>query len=1766
MVENMTRDNSNPDNSRGDSPGQPPAGPVPPRPKPRKRRLWLKIVGGVVVLIVLLIVLLPTIASTGMVRSLVVNQVNGGVLNGKLEIKDWSFGWFGGQRIDGIRITDTNEKQVAQVGQISTGLSLLKALTGNLDLGDVQIKDVDFSGERYPDGQINFAKLLKPSNKPPNNQPSKLPNIKGVIHLTNCTGTFQVDADGQTITRTLLAEVKPINATIAIPDINQPIQDSVEINLRLENQTFGAIKINGTVAAITKNLVDTDHLSADQTVELADMDLSPLSPVLAAMKPPMGLRVTGVINGKVHAKLDTLNNINADGAIAVANLSAGGPQLKGDTVAYKTVQLNLNASVAPGASGSPQIKLDLPITAQPVATTQPDRIAVSADVPQDALMQTAQTFQAVLARFAKTPATAVQQVAAGSSGSGSVRLLVELSVANLLDQLPNTVHLEQGASLASGRLTQLVTLSLAQDQAVVTSRTDLTDFNGARAGKPIQLTDLHATVSAQAVGGNKPDIRQVKLAVSSAIFTVDGGGQNLGQTSFSGSFDFSHLQQQVSQIIDLDALVNAPAGTHFALSGTGKFHAHTDGDLTTDNSVVKFGADMGLNDLKLSGLPGRRPIEQPSFNASISGDLQHTVAQFVAAIQNLAVTVKSPAINFATNADVDLGGKFGASVPDFEISRGEVDLHLLQDEFGGALALFVPVPKPGEPASLMQMIASDRLRILSGKLVLDGKGRFDASGWGFERPLSLRCEPVELTVADEMGAVQTVKVPQLQTMLQGGGTVSDQNVATVKNLTATTTLGSPDAPIFALAVAADLTVNIPTTQPAGVPDPPAPPRVTASRLELTRCDGDLPQMQSALGPLLPLILPPPPASSPAATRPSVITMIAQNNVVVSSGKLSASMLASFDGTTLTITRPLTVSVTDLTVHQTSAGGGATAISDKSFSTQIGGSIAMANGGLQMKLQTLSLNVGQELAIRADPAAPVDLSLSSAGALAARGEIDLTNADIPQLLAMGGPFFTPDMAATLGRLSSAQAKGTIKFQATADGGTSASIDLGVEQLTYGKYLNNEKIHLTAGAVATADQTAVHDANLNLDTSFGNVNVSGGQFLLARREGDRNVPVGPLDMVQSLDIAATQIDLVKLYGLEKVTEPATATPAAAATPPSAAAPPPPMELLGGIATMNINLRRQGDTLSAAVNKVIVHNLSVQRGREVFSWPRDFSAEIAAAAQTKSAPPDASILQQLVKVVVNTFNLDTGVSTITLAKGSPIVLQNLGDPSQAGATGGIVIDGDVEPLARLTEFTAGLAANTYPYKGHYHFVESLAKQPGEGLVQTIGGGDFTNFQVMAPPPPPAAKGQPAAAAPAADTVAFAESDINIQNSCNVDINTYSFSIDPAKPITITLKSSGALGLRIQGGVTDLLHQRQINDVEVQLDYDLAKLWTIIKPLMPPSQQQSLADLVITGKQQRTFKLSGSLPTDKPFNQAVASLVGGGYFTIDTLSTHGIDIAHLDLPIFIKDGVVRTVYPDQPEGSNAPQTATCNGGTIDLGIMAVDLRTDPMTLTMPTVAPDHPHYLFKNIALTKAVAKSVMVGFLSNPLFVDTSRSEGQVDVKIDQIQNVPLSALVNQSSPQNKGVAEVHYSVRQLIVGSPLLTVINGGQEVSATIDNADVKVAAGKLTEDTTMMISSTKPLRIWGTVILSNQTFAPMTISIPTGLLPAYAIPADVRSYLPPTVEVPMEGDMSHPKIRLDKMLPKLIADAAKQKLINSATGGGGGNNPLGNLLKGLGHH
>ena len=366
----MTENNSDPANPESE-PGK--IDPTKePQTCPRRKKSGgsiLKLVVGLVVLIVLLVLLAPTLIGTGVVRDLVVGRINSSALNGKLQIKDWSFGWTSGVHIEGVQLDDANSEHLLSVADISVPISLLKAATGNIDLGDVTIKGVDFNGRIDSKGQLNFLGAIKQSNTPPSpptsSGPSKLPNIKGTIHLEDVTGTFEDDVDHVTVG---LPQQSPLNVTVAIKDINQPIEDSVDLGLQLDEKDLVKVKVEGSVSAIQNNLVDTDKLAANQTIELSEGDLAAVSQVLHSMH--LDLNVTGKMNGKITATVNTMDNISADVGIDFADLSAGGKQLAGDTVALQSCQVGLKASVTATGGRTRRSSWILPIVMQPAGSAR----------------------------------------------------------------------------------------------------------------------------------------------------------------------------------------------------------------------------------------------------------------------------------------------------------------------------------------------------------------------------------------------------------------------------------------------------------------------------------------------------------------------------------------------------------------------------------------------------------------------------------------------------------------------------------------------------------------------------------------------------------------------------------------------------------------------------------------------------------------------------------------------------------------------------------------------------------------------------------------------------------------------------------------------------------------------------------------------------------------------------------------------------------------------------------------------------------------------------------------------------------------------------------------------------------------------------------------------------------------------------------------------------------------------------------------------------
>jgi hypothetical protein len=985
----------------------------------------------------------------------------------------------------------------------------------------------------------------------------------------------------------------------------------------------------------------------------------------------------------------------------------------------------------------------------------------------------------------------------------------------------------------------------------------------------------------------------------------------------------------------------------------GTIHLSQIGGTFEDDSgpqTVLFALDMDDSSIAIKDI--NQPIEE---SIAFTGTLNHQTAVNVkvngtiAAVQNGQIDLTqlggsqnvqisavdsasgdAKAIDLQAVAQVQLGGPLGATIPSFEITHGSFNLHRLQDE---GMVTLVAGP----------WIAKHPLTLDSGTITLAGKGSADASGITLNQPLTVHIEPADISLHDDMGGTQTAHIPVTDLAISGNS----------GNLAANLQMGSADNSLLAMNAG---------VQTSG----------QTIALNLSKCQGDLAKLQAALGPILPVL-----ASSPA------IQMISQNAVVANSGQFSATVAATYDGKTLAITTPLNASVTNLTVLQ---NGNPTPISAMSLTATAAGTVSQTeDGGLDLKLPTLSVVEANDLQIQSDPATPLHYQMTKAGVISGTGTVKLIQANLPRLASMAAVGMPADRAAALKKLTGGSATGAFGLQQAADGSCIASADLTISQPQYGQTQYNGFLRFRIGTTLDAAGKSVSNSNLDLDSTYASILVSNPQ--------------------------------------------------------------------------------------------------------------------------------------------------------------PIVLADLSDPNQVALKSQITVDGDIAQICRLAESLGGLQPNAYPYQGHFHQDETIQKNAGDSTITLVSDGGIGQFKVLGTSQQPV----------------FAEDSVAIHQACSFDIKSRTIAIAAADPMTLTLKSSGALALAISGTASDLSASRKLDGVTIALDYDLAKIWPIVQPMLPPDKQQKLADLVIAGKQKRTFLVSGTYPAGLPFNQAIKTLTASGAFAVDSLSTQGITLTKFEEPVSLKNGILRTVYADQPEGKNAPKPAACNGGTVDLGVISVDLTHDPMLLSMPNATAKTPQQVCKNVQLNQTMANSLLGSDMANPLFGQgTTVNQGFFDLSVPNCQNVPLSSLVQQQTPDNTGTLSANYNIRQLQLSGGILGILGVAGNQPANINNASIQLAGGKVTQDTVLQLNKTQSLHVFGVVGLQTMQFMPMTIGIPPSLLSKQWVPNQgLLAYLPNEIEVPMEGSVSNPQIRLDQVMPKLVEGATQKMLLGNLTGQAPPNNPNG---------
>lgn len=660
--------------------------PDPSPPPPKKRRWGRRIAVGLLVVVLLLlglVALAPTIASTGFARSIIERQV-GGYINGSAEIDSASFGWFSGQQVGGVKVYDQNRSLVLEVNRVETDLTLVKAVRGDLSLGNTLV-DVNLTRLQVdPQGRTNYEQLLKESAlraKSPGDQPAeggRLPDVSGRVTIKYRGTVEYVDRiGGSPLAPPLIIE--PGEAVVTVTDINQAIDNTVRLALRLGDKPAGSVDVAGKIDLVEDNRIDLSKLAADQSVKLAGIDFSALTPLLRIAGVEGTL--TGLMNGQLLLKADGLAQARADGELTIADFSAADfPQLAGDTfrTARVAVPIKVSRSVVNGSTTLLKVeslKLDMPEL----------MVAVAGEVTEQSL----------------------ENVAAGRppGADGWLHNTVAVRDVTVANRLRRALRLQEGVQVTGGVLSQTADLTFRRDKLFAKAQVDA-QVDGTRGGQAIQIAPISATLDATYTPAVDPvrGVSDVSVLLTSAFASMKGGGVTLDKLDFTGDFDLGRLQDQAAQFVDLGGMV---------LRGTGTFALGTRGDLQKPDSDVAANVRADLNRIDVR-LPDQPPIAIGAMSATMDSVLRTDSAGGIARVGLAKVNVvtgDTPADKVlelvASATGVDLST---SSVERFEVSNLAIgNLPKVQRQFGA----FVPA------------LAEQQITVRDGQAYANVAGSFD---------------------------------------------------------------------------------------------------------------------------------------------------------------------------------------------------------------------------------------------------------------------------------------------------------------------------------------------------------------------------------------------------------------------------------------------------------------------------------------------------------------------------------------------------------------------------------------------------------------------------------------------------------------------------------------------------------------------------------------------------------------------------------------------------------------------------------------------------------------------------------------------------------------------------------------------------------------------------------------------------------------------------------------------------------------------------------
>ena len=342
--------------------------------------------GGALIAVAGLTAFAPSIASS--LAPGIIREQAGKFVTGKVDVSDVSLSWGGPQRIEGVTLVDASGTTVAKAS-VETTAGLWGLATGNLDLGEVTIRDTSLALVRFEDGTTNLQKMIvQPAAQPApgagqpapqKKEPAKIPaGLKVRVKVAN----FNVQLEDQTgpggKASPTKIELKNVNGS-AVLDPSKPL----DVKLSAETiGTTGTGKISADIAATnwadSTGVLTAESASVDATIDVSSLPVA-LVDAFAGAKikdeagnvVPLAQAIGPALNAKIVAK-GTIKDATASVNIAADRVQVTGDVRLADNVATTPSGLTISAKGAALGDLVPALKTATRASATTKIDTLPD--------------------------------------------------------------------------------------------------------------------------------------------------------------------------------------------------------------------------------------------------------------------------------------------------------------------------------------------------------------------------------------------------------------------------------------------------------------------------------------------------------------------------------------------------------------------------------------------------------------------------------------------------------------------------------------------------------------------------------------------------------------------------------------------------------------------------------------------------------------------------------------------------------------------------------------------------------------------------------------------------------------------------------------------------------------------------------------------------------------------------------------------------------------------------------------------------------------------------------------------------------------------------------------------------------------------------------------------------------------------------------------------------------------------------------------------------